>query len=139
MADKFFLYNNYGKNYVSLDPTDNNFGLRTASSIDKPLPFTFKPVDNYVNICTDVNSKPLCLDVYGDDKKKVLLSEAGSYSGQMWNMTQFNAGFKLSNAYSGGDLFLDIYSDSRQVFMSGKDFQGQYWKQVPVSTRDVDG
>lgn len=48
------------------------------------------------------------LDVYGYDKKKPHLANAGQYSGQKWTIKSWGDGtWHLENSYSGKELYLD--------------------------------
>lgn len=68
------------------------------------------------------------LDVYGDDKTKPHLAEAGYFSGQIWTVSSWGDGtWKFTNEYSGSDLHLDVYSDTKVPFMGDGDHSGQHW------------
>jgi hypothetical protein len=68
------------------------------------------------------------LDVYGNDKTKPHLADAGNYSGQIWTISSWNDGtWKLTNQYSGSGLHLDVYSDTKVPFMGDGDHTGQHW------------
>jgi hypothetical protein len=54
------------------------------------------------NLCTLWLGTNMFLDVYGDDKTRPHLAEAGDYSGQQWHIeSQGNGTWKLTNSYSG--------------------------------------
>ncbi|KAJ9668193.1 hypothetical protein H2201_001622 [Coniosporium apollinis] len=64
------------------------------------------------NLCTLFLGTKMCLDVYGDDKKRPHLAPAGNYSGQQWQITDRRDGsWSLTNAYSGPELLLDVRPD----------------------------
>ncbi|EDR13472.1 carbohydrate-binding module family 13 protein [Laccaria bicolor S238N-H82] len=72
------------------------------------------------------------LDVYGDDKTKPHLAAAGNYSGQIWTVTPWGDGtYRLTNSYSGSDLHLDVYSDSKVPFLGDGNHSGQHWRITP--------
>jgi hypothetical protein len=63
------------------------------------------------------------------------LSSPGNYMGQQWSLinSKIDGLFKLSNAYTGTEWYLDVYADGvNGAFMSENDYAGQYWKQVQV-------
>ena len=68
------------------------------------------------------------LDVYGNDKTKPHLADAGNYSGQIWSVTPWGDGtYRLTNAYSGPDLHLDVYSNTKVPFLGDGNHSGQHW------------
>ena len=91
----------------------------------------------------------LALDIFNKDKTKPHLKKAGFYSGQYWSITPWprrgseddhgaaeyddgdrNATIRdvmLRNDWSGEDLHLDTYSDTKQGFLDGGDHMGQHW------------
>jgi hypothetical protein len=74
------------------------------------------------------------LDVYGDDKTKPHLADAGNYSGQIWTIASWGDGtWRLTNAYSGSGLHLDVYSDTKVPFMGDGDHTGQHWHITPIA------
>lgn len=61
------------------------------------------------NLCTLFLGTKMCLDVYGDDKKRPHLAPAGNYSGQQWLISSRGDGtWSLTNSYSGPELLLDV-------------------------------
>lgn len=74
------------------------------------------------------------LDVYGNDKTKPHLADAGNYSGQIWTITAWGDGtFRLTNEYSGSGLHLDVYSDTKVPFLGDGDHSGQHWTFTPIA------
>ncbi|KAF9522635.1 hypothetical protein CPB83DRAFT_864200 [Crepidotus variabilis] len=73
------------------------------------------------------------LDVYGDDATKPHLAAGGSYSGQIWTIAAWGDGtFRLSNAFSGSNMFLDVYSDTQIPFLEAAEHSGQHWTFTPL-------
>ncbi|KAF9527548.1 carbohydrate-binding module family 13 protein [Crepidotus variabilis] len=73
------------------------------------------------------------LDVFGDDATKPHLANAGNYSGQIWTISPWGDGtWKLTNAYSGSNMNLDTYSDTKVPFMGAPDHTGQHWTFTPI-------
>jgi hypothetical protein len=133
MATQYFLKNQYSLFPLTIDPTAPYNELRASSSNDSPLEFVFTPITSSLyKICTNQGTSSLCLDVFGDNKTTPHLSDPGNYSGQQWTLIPTNGAFKLSNQYTGTGFFLDVYSDTKQAFMSTGDFSGQYWNRVEV-------
>jgi hypothetical protein len=83
----------------------------------------------YWNLCTMFLGTSMCLDVYGDDKTRPHLAPAGNYSGQQWKVESWGDGsWKLTNAYSGPAMMLDVKSGTQEVYMSDGDRgQSQHW------------
>lgn len=78
------------------------------------------------------------LDVYGDDKTKPHLADAGNYSGQIWSVTPWgDRTYRLTNAYSGPDLHLDVYSDTKEPFMGDGNHSGQHWTLTPTGAASM--
>jgi hypothetical protein len=78
------------------------------------------------------------LDVYGDDKTKPHLADAGRYSGQIWTLKPWGDGtWQLTNQYSGPDLHLDVYSDTKVPFMGDGNHTGQHWTLTAIARVDA--
>jgi hypothetical protein len=76
------------------------------------------------------------LDVYGNDKTKPHLANAGYYSGQIWTIAQWGDGtWRLTNQYSGPGLHLDVYSDTKEPFLGDGNHSGQHWQFTPIAPR----
>lgn len=133
MANSTSLYNEFSKTYLAIDPTTQGYGLRALTPNDTPLSFTFSSIPgNFIKICTTVSGNPYCLDVWGDKKYIPHLADPGNYIGQQWFVTSSSSGSKFSNNYTGVGYFLDVYSDTKQTFMSNGDYSGQYWSGYQV-------
>lgn len=67
-----------------------------------------KTIPGHWNLCTLFLGQNMCLDVYGDDKRRPHLAPAGAYTGQQWLVTSRGDGtWSLTNSYSGPDLLLE--------------------------------
>lgn len=91
-----------------------------------------KTYPGYFNLCTLWLGTNRCLDVYGDDATKPHLAQAGNFTGQQWQLIgQGGDVWKLTNTYSGPDLFLDV-KDNDTVFMSSGHSDSQKWLLVKI-------
>ncbi|KAF4207317.1 hypothetical protein CNMCM8927_003591 [Aspergillus lentulus] len=60
------------------------------------------------NLCTLFLGTEMCLDVYGNDKRRPHLAPASNSSGQQWRITSRGDGtWSFTNSYSGPDLLLE--------------------------------
>lgn len=59
------------------------------------------------------------------------MATTDDFSGQYWHVIPQNDSiFRLSNAFSGNDKFLDVYSNNHVAFMgtNDDDYSGQDWR-----------
>ncbi len=91
----------------------------------------------YFNLVTMWLGIGRALDVYGDDKTRPHLAQAGNYSGQRWQLIgQGGNVWKLTNLYSGPDLFLSADETGEKVKMlPGGGDSYQRWTLVKI--RDI--
>jgi hypothetical protein len=76
-----------------------------------------------------------CLDIYGNNKKKPHLEDAGNYSDQIWIISSWGDGmWQLTNQYLGSGLHSDVYSDTKVPFMDSGDHTGQHWNFTAIGS-----
>ncbi|KAK0708685.1 ricin B lectin domain-containing protein [Lasiosphaeris hirsuta] len=88
----------------------------------------------YFNLVTLWLGTGRALDVYGDDKTRPHLAKAGNYSGQRWQLIgQGGDVWKLTNLYSGPELFLSTNESGEKVEMAaaGGD-SNQRWTLIKI-------
>ncbi|KAF1845043.1 uncharacterized protein K460DRAFT_405322 [Cucurbitaria berberidis CBS 394.84] len=138
MAPQYYLYNNYSNLCLSTDSLPFNFGLR-ARLYENPLPFTFTLIfsTEYFDICTVSASNHYCLDVYPvrmDDVQDIAyLAMPNDTTGQQWKLESTEITsllYRLSNKLSERGMYLDVYNQTKDVYMTDSDRPGHYWMKV---------
>lgn len=135
----YLLTNNYTGPHHSLkvNPLSGNSHLLVANddSTSNVLYWQFNflwPTTKY-HICTEYAHSIFCLDIKVGDKTAPHLAVPAYDTGSFWSAQKWGDGtWKLTNDYSGPELHLDVYSNTRQAFMGDGDHTGQHWTLTPV-------
>lgn len=90
---------------------------------------------------TIANGVQQSLDVINDKGKKstgLHMTKTGDDSGQYWQFVNLPAEpqypYRLSNVFTGPNMYLDVHSKKLVAYLSGGNHSGQYWSLTPANT-----
>ncbi|KAF2026789.1 carbohydrate-binding module family 13 protein, partial [Setomelanomma holmii] len=93
--------------------------------------FVETSTSGYYRLHTQQKGDYAALDVYNYNGKNSIdlhLYAIGENTGQYWNLNKQDDGsVKISNQFTGPDIYLDVVKDTLQPTLAAKDGPGQRW------------
>ncbi|USP74154.1 hypothetical protein yc1106_01428 [Curvularia clavata] len=133
LSENYIVRNKHASTDYQLVVTDNDgLSMDDYGNSDESLWYlTATSYDGYFRIHTPEGGDEKALDVSNDNgtsSEDVYLAATEETSGQFWRLDQWDDGsYKLSNNFTGPDVYLGMYSDGMGVGLSSDDGEEQYW------------